>query len=106
MKAIKCVYNEMAGNIEEAREKMRKAYELKDTHHTAAVWFAQMAEAHIKFNNEGHNVAEKLIAEYKATDEYKRNPEYANGMIEAWRAIHESMVKKTAEVNALIASFK
>lgn len=32
----------------------------------------------------GHAAIKKLIEAHKATDEYKRNPEYANGMLAAW----------------------
>ena len=106
MKLIKCVSNEMKGNIGEAREKIRKAYELKEADRGAAMWFRDMAEAHIKFNTDGHNVVEKLIESYKNSEEYKRNPEYANGMMDAWKAMHADLLAETAEVRAMIEGFE
>ncbi len=106
MKLIKCVSNEMKGNIGEAREKIRKAYELKEADRGTAMWFCDMAEAHIKFNIDGHNVVENLIESYKNSEEYKRNPEYANGMMDAWKAMHADLLAETAEVRAMIEGFE
>ena len=36
----------------------------------------------------------------------KRNPEYANGMLDAWKAIHAEMLAETAEVRAMIEGFE
>lgn len=41
-----------------------------------------------------------------AYDEYKRNPEYANGMLDAWKAIHADLLAETAEVRAMIEGFE
>lgn len=32
-----------------------------------------------------------------AYDEYKRNPEYANGMLDAWKAMHAEMRAQSAK---------
>lgn len=50
MKLIQRLSNEIAGNIEEAREKIRIAYELKAEAPEAAAWYREMASAHIGFN--------------------------------------------------------
>ena len=65
-----------------------------------------MASAHIGFNANGHAAIKKLIEAQKATDEYKRNPEYANGLLAAWEIIHIDLQAKTAEVKALIDGWK
>ena len=39
-------------------------------------------------------------------DAYKRNPEYANGMLEAWQAMHTDMMARAAEVKAMIDGYK
>lgn len=106
MKIVKRMSNDMMGNIEEAREKIRTAYELKSEHSEAAIWYREMAAAHINFNSSGHNAAEKLIEQYKSSEAYKRNPEYANGMLEAWQAMHTDMMARAAEVKAMIDGFK
>ena len=106
MKLIKRLSNEIAGNIEEAREKIRIAYELKAEAPEAAAWYREMASAHIGFNANGHAAIKKLIEAHKATDEYKRKPEYASGMLAAWEIIHADLQAKTAEVKALIDGWK
>ena len=37
---------------------------------------------------------------------YKRNPEYANGMLDAWKAIHAEMRAQSAKVAAMINQYK
>jgi hypothetical protein len=41
-----------------------------------------------------------------AYDEYKRNPEYANGMLDAWKAIHAEMCAQSERVAAMINQYK
>lgn len=106
MKLIKRISNEIAGNIDEAREKIRTAYALKAESPEAAAWYREMANAHIGFNAKGHEVAKKLIDAYKASDDYKRDPHYADGMLAAWNAIHNDLTARTAEVKAMIDGFK
>lgn len=106
MKIIKRISNDLAGNIEEARDKIRVAYELKAEFPEAAAWYREMAAAHINFNSSGHATVKKLIDAHKNSDEYKRNPAYADGMIAAWTVIHDDLIAKTAEVKAMIDGFK
>lgn len=106
MKIIKRLSNDIACNIEEARDKIRTAYELKSEYPEAASWYREMAAAHINFNSSGHGVVEKLIEQYKTSDAYKRNPEYANGMLGAWQAMHADMMARAAEVKAMIDGYK
>lgn len=106
MKIVKRISNDMMGNIEEARDKIRTAYELKSEYPEAASWYREMAAAHIGFNQSGHAAVKKLIETYKASDEYKRKPEFADGMIAAWEAMHNELVSKAAEVKAMIDGFK
>lgn len=65
-----------------------------------------MASVHIGFNANGHVAIKKLIEVNKATDVYKRNPEYANGMLAAWEVIHNELIVRTAEVKAMIDGWK
>lgn len=68
------------------------------------VWGMEYAD--IRFNADGHNVVEKLIESCKNSEEYKRNPEYANGMLDAWKAIHAEMRAQSAKVAAMINQYK
>ncbi len=106
MKIIKRLSNDLAGNIEEARDKIRVAYELKAEFPEAAAWYREMAAAHINFNSNGHATVKKLIDAHKNSEEYKRNPAYADGMIAAWTVIHDDLIARTAEVKAMIDGFK
>lgn len=106
MKLIKQISNDIAENISETKDKIRTAYELKAESPEAAAWYREMANAHLGFNSKGHEVCKKLIETYKASEEYKRNPAYADGMLCAWNAIHEELIAKTAEVKAMVEGFK
>lgn len=106
MKLIKKLANDISGNIDEARDKIRTAYELKADAPEAAAWYREMASAHLGFNQNGHAAVKKIIEAYKASDEYKRNPAYADGMIAAWEAVHNDLIAKTAEVKAMVDGWK
>lgn len=106
MKIIKQLSNDIACNIDEARDKIRTAYELKAEFPEAGAWYREMAIAHINFNANGHATVKKLIESYKASEEYRRNPNYADGMIDAWTVIHDDLIARTAEVRAMIEGYK
>lgn len=106
MKIIKQLSNDIACNIDEARDKIRTAYELKAEYPEAGAWYREMAIAHINFNANGHAAVKKLIEGYKASEEYRRNPSYADGMIDAWTVIHDDLIARTAEVRAMIEGYK
>lgn len=106
MKIIKQLSNDIACNIDEARDKIRTAYELKAEYPEAGAWYREMASSHIAFNANGHNAVKKLIEGYKSSEDYRRNPNYADGMIDAWTVIHDDLVAKTAEVRAMIEGYK
>lgn len=106
MKLIKQMANDIAGNIEEARDKIRTAYELRKEYPEAAAWYREMAVAHLDFNRDGHQTITQMIEKYKASDDYKRKPEYADGMMTVWKAIHEDLIAKSAEVRAMIEGYK
>ena len=106
MKIIKNLSSDIACNIDEARDKIRTAYELKAEHPEAAAWYHEMAAAHLSFNQGGHAVVKKLIEAYRSSEEYKRNPAYADGMMSAWEAMHNELIARTAEVRAMCEGFK
>ena len=106
MKLIKQMANNIAGKIDEAREKIRMAYELRNEYPEAAAWYRKMAVAHLDFNSDGHQTITHMIEKYKASDDYKRKAEYADGMIAVWKAIHDDLTAKSAEVRAMIEGYK
>lgn len=106
MRIIKRLITDMAGNIDEARDKIRTAYELKAEYPKAAEWYRSMAAAHLGFNDAGHKTVSEIVEVYKASDEYKRRPEYADGMLAAWEAVHSDLTAKCAEVKAMIDGYK
>lgn len=106
MKLIMRLSSDIACNIDEARDKIRTAYSLKAECPEAAAWYRDMAAAHIGFNTAGHATVKKLIDAYKASEDYKQKPAYADGMIAAWEAMHSDLTSKTAEVKAMIEGWK
>lgn len=106
MRLIQQLSADIAGNIDEARDKIRTAYAVRAECPEAGAWYKEMAAAHIGFNTSGHNVVKKVIETYKASDEYKRNPNFADGMISAWEAVHNDLIAKTAEVKAMVDGYK
>ena len=103
MKMIKQLSEEIKHNIHEAREKIEMAYKLRDTDKAAADWYRQMAAAHIDFNSAGHSAVARLITEAKAKMEH--NP-MLPGMIAVYEDMHADIVKDSAEVSAMIATYK
>ena len=106
MKMIRCISGNISCNIREARDKIMKAYELRSEDMDSALWLREMASAHLTFNEKGHAIVTKLINQYRMSDDYKENPAYADGMMDAWNTIHADHVKETAEVRAMIDAFK
>lgn len=106
MRLIKQLSADIARNIDEAKDKIRTAYEVKTECPEAGAWYKEMAAAHINFNTNGHAAVKKLIESYKASEDYKQNPAYADGMIAAWEAVHNDLVAKTAEVKAMVDGYK
>ena len=106
MKLIKQMANDIAGNIDEERDKIRTAYDLRNEHPEAASWYRKMAVAHLDFNSDGHQTITQMIEKYKASDDYKRKTEYADGTIAVWKALHDDLIAKIAEVRAMIDGCK
>ena len=103
MKMIKLLSEEIKHNIHEAREKIEKAYELREKDKAAADWYKHMAAAHIDFNNAGHSRVAALIAEAKAK---KEHDPMLPGMMTVYEDMHADVMKESAEVSAMIAAFK
>lgn len=106
MKMIKRLAEAIECNVDEAREKILTAYEIKDKYPQTAVWYKDMAAAHLGFNNNGHTLVSRMISEYKDSDDYRMHPEYVDGMMAVWNEKHAYILKRSAEVQSMISSFK
>ena len=103
MKDIKCISKAIDHNIREAREKICKAYELKDRDRPYADWLRDMAKAHLDFNVRGHEIVAKKIAEFAASG---KASELTPGMKAIYEDMHADMIRDAAEVQAMIAGYK
>ena len=103
MKMIKVISDEIRENIHEAREKIKEAYKLREKDKAVADWYKEMAAAHLKFNDTGHNVVVHLINEAK--EKMAGNP-MMPGMMAVYEEIHADVAKDAAEVQAMISAYK
>lgn len=103
MKLIKMLSEDIRHNIHEAREKMMTAYKLREEDKPVADWYKEMAEAHMKFNENGHANVKRLIE--KAEAEMKDNP-MLPGMRAMYNTIHGDIMAEAAEVRGMIAAYK
>ena len=103
MRMIKKLSHEIKGNIHEAREKIEIAYKLRETDRSAADWYKDMALAHMQFNNTGHTLVTRLIAESR--EHMKDNP-LLPGMIAVYDDMHADIMAEAAEVHGMISAYK
>lgn len=103
MKMIKMISEEIKGNICEAREKIGMAYKLRDKDNAAADWYKEMAAAHMAFNQAGHACVKRLIDEAKAK---RADDKLIPGMVAVYEDMHADIMRDSAEVQAMIASYK
>lgn len=103
MKMIKKISDDMWENIHEAKEKIREAYKLRDHDKGVADWYKEMAEAHMKFNVNGHANVKRLIDSAKI--DLKDNP-MVPGMLAVYNEMHADIMAEAAEVSAMISAYK
>ena len=103
MRIIKVLSDEIRHNIHEAREKINHAYKMRDTDKGTADWYKEMAVAHIKFNETGHNNVVRVIDEAKK--KHASNP-LMPGMMAAYEEMHADIMAESAEVKAMIDGYK
>ena len=103
MKMIKWASDIINGNLREAEKYIGKAYELRDVNKDAADWCKEMAAKHLDFNVKGHDLVKKLIADYAASGKHS---ELAPGMQAVYNEIHADMIRRNAEITAMISGYK
>ena len=103
---IKNLAEDIECNIREANDKIGTAYSLRTEHPAEAMWYKDMAFAHLNFNTKAHELIANLIANYQKTEQYNEHPEYAEGMKAVWNMKHSDMIRETARVKSMIDTFK
>lgn len=103
MRMIKWTTDIIIGNQHEAEKYIGKAYELRDTHKDAADWCKDMAHKHLEFNAKGHELVKKLISDYTASGQHSA---LAPGMQAVYNDMHADMMRKHAEIMAMISTYK
>lgn len=106
MLIIKQLAKDMECNIREAEDKIGTAYALRATDPAEAMWYRDMALAHLNFNAKAHELIAAQIAAYKASAEHKEHPEYVEGMQAVWSDRHADIVVQSARVKSMIDSFR
>jgi hypothetical protein len=100
---IKWASDIINGNLREAEKYIGKAYELREINKDAADWCKEMAAKHLDFNTKGHDLVKKLIADYAASGKHS---EFAPGMQAVYNEIHADMIRRNAEITAMIGGYK
>ena len=100
---IKQISADIRCNIYEARDKIGMAYKLRDKDKAAADWYKDMAAAHMAFNTAGHANVKRLIDDAKAK---RADDKLMPGMVAVYEDMHADIMRDSAEVQAMIASYK
>lgn len=89
------IMDDISTNVDEAHEKIEKAFKMKEACPHYAEWLSSMAMAHLSFNPKGTDVLERLL----------ELPEYtAHAQVfQMWKA---HVMKKSAKVKAMIDAFQ
>lgn len=103
MRMIKRLTEEIRGNIDEAEEKIKTAYKLRETDRQTADWYRDMAVAHLGFNATGHSIVSRMIRETESA--MHDNPKLP-GMIEVYNDLHADIMAEAAEVQGMISAYK
>lgn len=103
MKMIKWASDIMKNNLHEAEKYIGKAYELREVNKDAADWCKEMASKHLEFNSKGHELVKKLISDFVASGKHS---DLAPGMQAVYNDMHAEMIRKNAEISAMISGYK
>lgn len=103
MRMIKWASDIISGNLREAEKYIGKAYELRDVNKEAADWCKEMAAKHLDFNTKGHDIVKKLIMDYEHSGQHS---DLAPGMKAVYNDLHTDLIRKHAEITAMIANYK
>lgn len=103
MEHVKWAIMTVHENVQEAKEKILKAYKMKNECKSLADWERDMAVAHINFNNSGARMAAEHIEKAR---ESHAGDDRAMGMLDVWEQWLHHVAGEMAEVKAMIDSYK
>ncbi len=94
-------------NIEEARDKIHKAYEMAEKSDAIAAWHKMMAERHLDFNGPAVEMIRKHIEDMRRDHKmHEHEPDHmVMGKCEAYEEWLEQLLPRMAEVRAMIDRF-
>jgi hypothetical protein len=104
---IRHLLKNVGHNIEEARDKIHKAYELLEKSEALAAWHKDMAARHLDFNETAVPMVRKHLDEMRREHKgHDREPDQmAMGKCEAYEEWLEQLLPRMAEVRAMIDRF-
>lgn len=89
------IMEDISTNIDEAHEKIEKAFRMKDVCPHYADWLSGMATAHLSLNHKGIETMEQLL----------EKPEYG-GQVPVFQMWKAHAMKRSAKVKAMIDAFQ
>lgn len=103
LNAIRAAVMDVQGNVAEAREKMRKAWEYRECSKAYADWQKDMAIGHLAYNTSGAKLAGEIISQAR-TDQVGN--ERAQGTLDVYEEWLRRTTADAAEVKAMADSYK
>lgn len=91
------IMDDISTNIDEAFEKVEKAYRLKDHCPHYAEWLVSMATAHLSFNSKGLEAMERMLEAHK-----EHAGEHFMKFCTMWKT---HAMQKSSKVKAMIETF-
>ena len=104
---IRCLLKGVGHNIEEARDKIHKAYEMLEKSETLAAWHRDMAAKHLDFNEPAIPMIRKHIEEMRREHKGREHEDahIAMGKCDVYEEWLEQLLPRMAEVRAMIDRF-
>lgn len=100
MDRIVDIMDDISTNIEEAHEKIEKAFRLKERCPHYAEWIAGMAATHLSFNTKGIETMERML---EARHRDGMHDEQFDAFFQMWKG---HVMKKSAKIKNMIEAFQ
>lgn len=100
---IRCALGDMAHNVREARDKIKKAHQWKDKNKTLADWQRDMAKGHLEYNSKINDAVVKMISDAAVKHADDR---HELGMLDAYREWLADIMDGVLEVMAMMSVYK
>lgn len=103
MQDIRCALADMAHNVREAREKIKKAHHWRERNRAIADWQRDMAKGHLDYNTKINDATAKMMSESAAKH---AGDHHALGMLDAYKEWLADITDDTVEVMAMLSAYK